>query len=51
VGGGGKGIASVKKSRLDTVGDSDVMETTGDWSLSTALCIEGKIVCCKMAEN
>ena len=32
--GGGRGIGSTRKSRLEIAGDSDVMEMTGDWSFS-----------------
>ena len=43
--GGGKGIGSTRKSRLEMAGDSDVISITGEVSLSTASLIAGRIVC------
>lgn len=41
--GGGKGSGSEKKSKFDTIGDSDIILVTGVVSISIAICIAGRM--------
>lgn len=50
-GSGGSGSEFTKKSMLDNDGDSDVIEATGESSLSAADCIAGRIVSRRMTSN